>query len=240
MIRVMIVDDEHAVRMLIKKLVNWDELGAYVAGEAESGVEAINIIDDVRPDIALVDIRMPFMDGLGFAQYMHENYPDLRIIIISAYQDFEYASNCIGLGLARYLLKPISKKELTDTLRDTISGINERTEEEQGTRPSLTVNQYVSFIEQNYSDPQINLTYIARKFGFNAAYFSRKFKEKTGKSFIEYLTAYRMEKACSLAKEGLLMYQTGEMVGIPDAAYFGKCFKKYIGITYKEYSKQFQ
>lgn len=238
MYRVMIMDDEKAVRSLIKRLVNWEELGAEVVGEAQSGIEAIHMIDDLCPDIALVDIQMPFMDGISFAGYMHDIYPDLKIIIITAYQDFEYARRCMELGISKYLLKPISRKELEAALRDTIAQIGERPREEGEENKKISVNEYIRFIEKNYDNPQINLTYIARKFGFNPAYFSRKFKEKTGENFIDYLTAYRVEKACELALQGKKLYQAAEEVGIPDAGYFGKCFKKYKNVTYTEYVKQ--
>lgn len=237
MYRVMIIDDEKAVRSLIKKLTDWDALNAVVAGEAASGIEAINIIDDVQPDLALVDIRMPFMDGITFAEYIRRIYPELKIIVISAYQDFEYARKCIELGVSRYLLKPISRKELTEALEDTLSKIEDKGREEPEEGSRISVNKYIHFIKENYSNPQINLTYMARRFGFNSAYFSRKFKEKTGQNFIDYLTAYRMEIACELAKQGKKMYQAAEEVGIPDAGYFGKCFKKYKNMTYTEYAK---
>lgn len=237
MYRVMIIDDEKAVRSIIKKLTDWDALHAVVAGEAESGIEAINIIDDVQPDVALVDIRMPFMDGITFIEYIRTIYPDLKIIVISAYQDFEYARKCIELGVSRYLLKPISRKELAEALSDTLGKIEEKRGEENVEEHRISVNTYISFIKENYSDPQINLTYMARKFGFNSAYFSRKFKERTGQNFVDYLTAYRMEMACELAREGKKMYQAAEEVGIPDAGYFGKCFKKHKNMPYTEYAK---
>lgn len=234
----MIIDDEKAVRSLIKRLVDWEALGAEVAGEAQSGIEAIHIIDDICPDIAFVDIRMPFMDGISFASYMRDTYPDLKIIIVTAYQDFEYARKCMALGISKYLVKPVSRKELETALRDTIAQIGERNYEETGENKKISVNEYIRFIKENYDNPQINLTYMARKFGFNSAYFSRKFKEKTGENFIDYLTAYRVEKACELALQGKKLYQAAEEVGIPDAGYFGKCFKKYKNITYTEYVKQ--
>ena len=75
-------------------------------------------------------------------------------------------------------------------------------------------------------------------FNLNPAYFSRKFKEKTNTSFIDYLTAYRISQAALFAKQGFKMYQAAEKVGIPDANYFSKCFKKYQNMTYSEYVKQ--
>lgn len=238
MYRVMIIDDERALRNLIKKLVDWEKLGALVAGEAESGIEAINIIDDIQPDIALVDIRMPSMDGLTFATYMRDVYPDLKIIMVTAYQDFEYARECIKIGITQYVLKPVSKTELENAIRDAIKKVGKKHCEEQNKGMKIQMNQYIHFIEENYGNPGINLTYMARRFGFNAAYFSRKFKEKTGTSFIDYLTSYRIAVACGLAEKGMKMYQAADEVGIPDANYFSKCFKKYKNMTYSEYVKK--
>ena len=238
MYKIMIIDDERALRSLLKKLIPWEELHAELAGEAESGIEAINIIDDILPDIALIDIRMPFMDGLTFARYMHKVYPDMKLIIITAHQDFEYARQCIEIGVSQYLLKPVSRKELTQALKDAISKISPKEEPETPAPEKLPMNQYIHFIEENYADPRLNLSYTARSFNLNPAYFSRKFKEKTNTSFIDYLTAYRISQAALFAKQGFKMYQAAEKVGIPDANYFSKCFKKYQNMTYSEYVKQ--
>jgi len=91
MYRVMIIDDEKAIRGLLKSSVSWDQLVMQVAGEAESGIEAINIIDEIRPHIAFVDIKMPFMDGIEFSKLVIKRYPHLKIIILTAFNEFEYA-----------------------------------------------------------------------------------------------------------------------------------------------------
>ena len=119
--RIMIVDDEKAIRNLIKKLIKWDELDAEFVGEAKSGIEAIQLLDDLMPDIILVDIRMPFMDGLTFIKYLREIYENISVIVISAYSDFEYARQCIELGVEHYLLKPISENKLNETVADSIN-----------------------------------------------------------------------------------------------------------------------
>ena len=86
--RVMVIDDEETARKLIKALVNWDELGMEVVGEAASGIEAINIIDDLKPDIVFVDISMPFMDGIEFTKIATDRYPNLIIIIFCVSNSF--------------------------------------------------------------------------------------------------------------------------------------------------------
>ena len=79
--RVMIIDDEESARKLMRALINWEEFGMEVAGEAASGVEAINTIDDIKPDIVFADISMPFMNGLEFTKLATDRYPELIIII---------------------------------------------------------------------------------------------------------------------------------------------------------------
>ena len=105
MYRVMIIDDEKALRNLLKASVDWQEMGLEVVGEAASGIEAINIIDKLRPDIIFVDIRMPFMDGIEFSKIALKRYRQMKIIILTAFDEFEYAKQCIGLGITDYLLK---------------------------------------------------------------------------------------------------------------------------------------
>ena len=117
MYKVMIIDDEAAVRKLLKVTIDWEQLGMEVVGEAASGIEAINIIDDLRPDICFVDIRMPFMDGIAFSKLAIKRYPLTKIVILTAYDEFEYARECIGIGVTEYRLKPIVKKDIIETLQ---------------------------------------------------------------------------------------------------------------------------
>ena len=91
MYRVMIIDDEQAARKLMRASVNWESLNMEVVGEAASGIEAINVIDEMKPDIAFVDISMPFMDGIEFTELATKRYPRLIIIIMTAIDQFEYA-----------------------------------------------------------------------------------------------------------------------------------------------------
>ena len=85
MYRVMLIDDEMPVRKLMLSAIDWASLDMTVVGEAASGVEAINVIDDMRPDIAFVDISMPFMNGIEFTEVVTKRYPELTIIIMTAF-----------------------------------------------------------------------------------------------------------------------------------------------------------
>lgn len=240
MYKVMIIDDERAIRNLLKITLENVNLGLDIVGEAASGIEAINTIDNYKPDIAFVDIRMPFMDGIEFSKLAIKRYPKLKIIILTAFNDFEYARECIGIGVCEYLLKPISREEIRETLTEIILEIETQTpeemeEEEKNNSPSIT--KIKEYIGNNYQDPEINLTSIAQEYGFNPSYLSRMFKSKTGIGLNDFLTQCRMEKAISYAQKGKLMYVAAKEVGIPDPNYFSKCFKKFTGKIYSEYTK---
>lgn len=245
MYRVMIVDDEAAIRNLLKKTIKWEEMNLHVEGEAASGVEAINIIDEIRPDIIFVDIEMPFMNGIEFAGLAMKRYPKLKIIILTAYDEFNYAKACIGIGVSNYCLKPIVRKEINEALQKVIEQLDkEKTQDEleevtdEMRGYSLSVENIVRYMRENYDDKTLNLTSVAKMFGFNSSYLSRKFKEETGQGLSAYLTEIRMEKAKELAKKGTVMYMTAQKVGIPDPNYFGKLFIKYVGIAYSAYQTE--
>ena len=247
MYRVMIIDDEISARNLMRVSVDWENLDMQVVGEAGSGIEAINIIDDVKPDIAIVDISMPFMNGIEISEVASKRYPDLAIIIMTAMDDFEYARRCVSLPVFEYMLKPIVRTEVTATLKKLKDKLDKRKEEQRAYEPESTpepdmdlsmIDRIKDYIEKNYKDPKINLTSVALQFGFSSSYLSRRFKQETGKNFIEYLTECRMERAIRLACDNSKMFCTSNEVGIPDTAYFGKCFKKYTGMSYSEYVAQ--
>lgn len=241
MFRVMLIDDEEPTRLLLKNSIDWKSLNLEVIGEAGSGIEAINMIDELRPHIAFVDICMPFMDGIEFSKIAISRYPNLKIIVLTAFDEFEYARQCIGLSVCGYILKPIVRTEIYEMLKKVVKSVEEPTKEvEEFTEiePS-TISRIAKYIEENYTDSSLNLTSIAQTFGFNPSYMSRRFKAENGHCFIEYLTECRMKKAIILAKKNEKMFCTASAVGIPDPNYFGRCFKKYTGSSYSEYCKQF-
>ncbi len=239
MYRVMIIDDEKSIRNLLKLTVSWKEFDLEVVGEAASGIEAVNKIDELRPDIAFVDIRMPFMNGIEFAKLAIKRYKRLRIIILTAFDEFEYARECIGIGVSEYLLKPIVRTDIHKALTHVIAQLDEMGQEEEAvTEEVSSIEKIQEYIRRNYSEPELNLTYIAQEFGFNASYLSRRFKAELGINLIDFIIQCRMEKAIECMKAKQMMYITAKQVGIPDSNYFGKCFKKYTGKSYSDMLKE--
>ncbi len=245
--RVMLIDDEESARKLMRASIDWEELGLEVVGEAASGIEAINTIDDIKPDIAFVDISMPFMNGIEFTEVATERYPDLIIIIMTAFDEFEYARKCVSLPVFEYMLKPMVRSEVTQVLervRERLDNIRDDSSEFDGD-DGLSIpadisptDQIKRFVEENYTDSQLNLAFVAQHFGFSSSYLSRKFKQDTGKNFVEYLTELRMNKAMKLAQNNTKMFLAASEVGIPDPNYFSRCFKKFTGKSYSDYMSE--
>ncbi len=114
--RVIIADDEDKVCQLIYKLVDWENLDMEVVSIVHNGIEALEAIEKFKPDVVITDIRMPGYDGLEMIRRAKEIRKNLNFIIISGYRHFEYAQNAIKYGVKDYLLKPIKKSEIMDTL----------------------------------------------------------------------------------------------------------------------------
>ncbi len=116
MLRVFLVEDESIIREMLRDTVPWDQLGYQFVGEAGDGEMALPLIRQRKPDVLITDIRMPFMDGLALSRLVLQEFPAMKIIILSGYDDFEYARQAIGIGVERYLLKPVTKSALMEVL----------------------------------------------------------------------------------------------------------------------------
>ncbi|MDP4182629.1 MAG: response regulator [Bacillota bacterium] len=115
-LKIMIVDDEDNERNLLKVCIDWSEFGMEIAMEASGAAEALDYLEDFSPDIIITDICMPFMDGIEFSRIVVDSNPSIRIIVLTAHDDFNYAKESIKIGIADYLLKPIKTEELKNAL----------------------------------------------------------------------------------------------------------------------------
>ena len=114
MIKVFLVEDEVVIRNGIKKGINWEQEGFIFTGEASDGEVAYPLIKKARPDILITDIKMPFMNGLELSRMLKKEFPDMKILILSGYNEFDYAKQAITIGVTDYLLKPISAEQLLE------------------------------------------------------------------------------------------------------------------------------
>lgn len=116
MLKVMIVDDEYLVRERLKKCLPWQEYGFDIVQEASNGEDALELLKEHRSDLVIADIKMPFIDGIEFARRAREHDPNVKVIILTGYSDFEFARTAIQAGVVNYLLKPVNRGELQDVL----------------------------------------------------------------------------------------------------------------------------
>ncbi len=116
MLRVFLVEDESIIRETLRDTVPWGQYGYMFAGEAGDGEIALPMIRQAKPDVLITDIRMPFMDGLALSKLVLSELPKTKVIIISGYDDFEYAHQAIDIGVEQFLLKPITKSKLLEVL----------------------------------------------------------------------------------------------------------------------------
>lgn len=117
MYKLILADDEEDVREGLLQLIDWESVGFAVADTAENGKEAAEMVEKHVPDVVVTDIQMPFMNGLQLAEWIRGHYPATKIIILTGYEEFEYAQKAIRLGIDEYILKPFSAAELADILR---------------------------------------------------------------------------------------------------------------------------
>lgn len=116
MLSIFLVDDEEIIRSGLKKLINWEENGFIISGEASDGNEALEKIRAYNTDILITDLKMPFMNGLELTRQIKQRFPGIAIIILTGLDDFQNIQECLRSGVSDYLLKPVSRDELINSL----------------------------------------------------------------------------------------------------------------------------
>lgn len=150
-LKVFLVEDESVVREGLRDNIPWEQFGYQFVGEASDGEMALPFIRKCRPDVLITDIKMPFMDGLSLSHIARQEFPEMKIIIISGYDDFEYARSAIKEGVDQYLLKPITRRMLQKALTE----VKEKIESEQEQKNYLKkfqddMHEYEQFVLRNF------------------------------------------------------------------------------------------
>lgn len=114
MLKVIIAEDEVIVREGMKKNIDWESESLTLVADASDGEQALTLIRELKPDILITDIKMPFMDGIELSRIVKKEMPEIKIIIVSGYNEFQYAKEAISIGVTEYLLKPIGSLELLE------------------------------------------------------------------------------------------------------------------------------
>lgn len=151
MYRVLIVDDEPEIRQGLRLKADWESLGLTIAGEAGNGVEALERLAAEAIDLVIADMNMPVMDGVSLLEACREQYPQLRVIVITGYEDFHYARAAVRTQARDYLLKPVARDELTDALRKVVQELErERNARNEQETVQWRLSQYYKEMKEHF------------------------------------------------------------------------------------------
>jgi len=259
MFKVMIIEDEKMIRLGLKNVVNWLSLDCVVVGEATNGDEGIQKLDELKPDIVLLDINMPIKDGLEFLEETVDKHV-FSTIIISGYDEFNYAKKAIAYDVSEYLLKPVEYDKLYEAIErakesvkikkqyeliknkietpDNIQLIKEDFWELEKDKSQYVANM-LAYIKNNYH-LKITMDDLVKEIGMSATFLNNHFRENTSYTFNEFLNRYRIQKAIKLIKLGDKKISTiATEVGFGSYRYFIKVFKKYTNALPSDFHNYF-
>ncbi len=230
---ILIVDDEPLELEQLEFLIHL-HFPTWKIHKALYGTEAIELTESMLEkdsfQLALMDIKLPGRNGLEVATKMKALMPDLEIIIISAFQNFDYAKQSIHLKVLDYLVKPVIESELVEVLQ---TFLKTRPEYESYTE---VVRSVIQVVKEQYKEP-LRLSLIAESFHINVSYLSRLFREEVGVNFSDFLLNYRIEHAKRLLiqNRNWSILRVAEECGFNSQHYFSNAFKRIVRCTPKEY-----
>lgn len=259
MYKILLVEDEDVIRRGLRFAFPWEQYQCFVVDEAANGVEGLEKIRQLQPDIVITDIGMPLKNGIEMLTQAHDIYP-FCAIIISVYHEFELAKNAISLGVIDYLLKPLDHEQLGHALTKAAEKISQQRHLEKayannakqfGTEvlnptaflpeniSSKLVASMLSYIQEHYQQ-KITMAMLVEEFAVSETYLNRKFKAVTGYTVNEYINRFRIRRAIQIMREeGGKISMIATDVGFKDYKYFINVFKKYVGVSpsqFMEYS----
>ena len=239
-LRVLLVDDEIIIREGFKRLFDWEAHDCEIIGEASDGMEALAQIDNLCPDIVIMDINIPIMSGLKVIQLSRIMHPQIAYVIVSGYDDFSYCQQALRLQITDYILKPVNYEEFGSCIDNLkISLFEHQMEEESEEQEGRTITGITRYLQEHLSE-ELSLSVLAGHFHLNAQYISQLFKNEIGVGFLTYLTNIRMEKAKKLlVSTSLSVTEIAGQVGYGDYRVFTKAFKKSEGTTSSQYRRDF-
>ena len=222
-------------------------------GCARDGLEALALLKARPFDLVITDIKMPHMDGLELADYIHVNHPGTDVIILTGYSEFDYARAAVRANAADYLLKPLQDVELHKALSklaakrmaaDSVPAAvhvpaEAAPKEPAQDDPGILVQRARTYIRAHFTEP-LSLNEVANTLAVNPAYLSSIFKSERGESYSKFILRLRMERAALL----LRTYSAGKVndialeVGYSSTKHFYTVFKDYFGVTPNEYRNQ--
>jgi two-component system response regulator YesN len=252
-----IVDDEPAICRGLSKKIDWEGLGFHVAASFLDGEDVLEYLTHKDLVVILTDIRMSVVSGLDVAREVHNRDLKTEVVLLTGYKDFEYAREALRYGVRDYLLKPINLQEIKSVFtqihqrlergesksiahENRSSSLTEMADDNNTDVMNSQAIELVCLYIRSHIHDDLTLDNVAQEFYYSTAYFSRLFKQKTGKTFLTFLTECRMEKAELLLRDepDLGISGIAKKVGYGDSNYFARVFKQYSGRTPSIYRRE--
>lgn len=256
MLQLLIADDHEWTREGLRKTVNWSEFGIEVCAVCENGTQAFVTLQQKHVDIVLTDIRMPGMDGIALAEVVHHDYPNIALVLMSAYQEFDYAYKAVNLGVCAYLLKPAAPEDIRKVFRSVVRRLTPQTEDATNMAEKASqeenagevigknnmrgqqkqiVQEARNYIERHLSVKSLSLRQVADDLHTNYFYLSKCFKEDENCGFNEYLSDMRLNMAKSLlSSTNFHIYEICGQIGLEQKNFY-LLFHKKFGMSPNEF-----
>lgn len=240
--KVMAADDESYIREALQNLISWEKMDCQLVCVCSNGRQLLERIREEQADIVITDIRMPGVDGIQVCRTLYENWPEIQVILLTAYSEFDYARSAIRYDACGYVLKIAVLEELPQAVQKAVGNLEKRKAHGQDPEKKEEIDSLYDrmqkYIEENFRR-KITLDEIAEALHANPSYLSRLYKSRSGVNLFDDILRRRVELAMEYMRTtDWKIYEISQAVGFDDTGYFSKVFKKLTGMSPREYRNE--
>ena len=239
--RVLLADDEAIILDGYKMLFDWEKYQCEIVGVAMDGEEVVEKAKSLYPDIVIMDINLPKINGLEAIRKIQDNAfqeQPIYTIVVTGYDDFSYCQEALRLRVSDFLLKPIDFEDFGSVIEELVRRVLDNTKRRKVLSSSL--NKIIEYVNNNLCNDNMSLTMLAKEMNMNPNYISQLFKKELGIGYHAYLKKARIEKAkMYLIKSSEPITVIAELVGFGDYRIFTKNFKELVGETPSSYRRKY-
>lgn len=249
MLKVLIADDEIIERKYLSNMFQKHPDKFQLVGAAQNGKEVINLTDQLQPDVIIMDISMPCLNGLDASYTIKHKYPETIILLNTAYAEFEFARKAVDYGLDAYLLKPAKEAQIIETIQNCLSKKSKvqpvpsqhanTIAAEHTSTAQRTITSIKNYINEHFHE-NLTLEDLSTLAHFSPSYLSRLFHQVTGLTIKTYITLKRLENAEFLLKNSEMnIHEVAFNCGFQNVSHFNRVFKSHTNLSPLEYRRHY-